>query len=262
MTKLLSETEMPPSAEVGAWLIHALDPNWLLTEPPWVSLLHIPKTKGTMRCQAPKLACLQPYSLSWAEQHNPAVCHSSAVTYQRCQAKYSCWGRGEVGSGRRCAAGRRRRRGGGSRSHCTALHSTAAWVRAVPQKQSRSYSTGWLSCCWTSGAPSAGAHQLPCFRGLCICAPLCASQSAPVPFPRLNTVSYPSTLNFINPRWNMLKQGIKLVWLNFFSLKNLRNGNQFYLQTVKLLKDYSKLLRNKTLDLWMMNLFGSLITQL
>lgn len=63
---------------------------------------------------------------------------------------------------------------------------------------------------------------MPCLGGLCICAPLCAShQSAPVPFPRVNTVSYPRTLTFINPRWNTVKGGIKLVLLNLFLLKNL-----------------------------------------
>lgn len=40
---------------------------------------------------------------------------------------------------------------------------------------------------------------LSCLGGLC--APLCAShQSAPVPFPRLNTVSYPSTLTLYQPK--------------------------------------------------------------
>lgn len=111
---------MPASAEDGAWLTHLLDPNRLLTEPAWVLLLHIPQTTGTGHCQAPKLVCLQPYSLSRAEQHNPAVCMPQrCCTYRRCQGKYSCYGRSEVGSGCRRTGGRRRK--GGGRNHCTML---------------------------------------------------------------------------------------------------------------------------------------------
>lgn len=208
---------MPTSARDEPWLTHPLDPGFSESSLGY-SYSTFPEPGALGIAPRQKSACLQPYTLSWAEQPTPAACHSSAVLTDAAGPNTAIVAEVRLAVVADILVG-----GGGGEEEVAeviAPHSPASqeaeWVSVVPHKQSGPYSTEWLRCCWASQAPRADAYwlhsaDLP-WGSLCSCSPPCLTSECPRAFSQNNTVSYPSTLTFINPRWNTVEGGIKPAW--------------------------------------------------